>query len=94
VRHYALQAMKGKLNLQRGHKAGGAQRVTKLIIADVLIEDRAAEIRDERKRSGRKHVRGDLEPRRQAAEEVSRYFRFNITGPALLNAISKDAPAI
>ncbi|WP_157082596.1 hypothetical protein [Sphingomonas asaccharolytica] len=91
VQHYATLALKRKLKSSRGRKRGGVSRAIKLAIADVMIEDRAAEIRAERKRSGQKHVRGDLEPCRQAAEEVSRFLSFNMTGPALLNAISKDA---
>ena len=94
VQHYMLRVAKRELMPRRGRKPGGVARAIKLTIADVMIEDRAAEIKDERRRNGRKHVRGDLEPCRQAAAEISALLGFNMTGPALLNAISKDALVI
>jgi hypothetical protein len=94
MQRYILPAMKGELPASRGRRPGGVVRAIKLLIAKVLIEDRAAEIKAERRLSGQKHRRGDLEPGRQAAGEVARFLGFHITEAALLNAISKDSYAI
>jgi hypothetical protein len=51
----------------------------------VLVEDRAAEIRAERNGA---HDRESLEPRLQAAEEVSHNLKMHMSAETLLNRIS------
>ncbi|BBD98866.1 hypothetical protein SAMIE_1023670 [Sphingobium amiense] len=58
------------------------------LMADILIEDLAEEIRAERRAGGRKRLRGDWEPRVEAAEKISADLCMHMTGRSLLNRIS------
>jgi len=75
-----LLSLEGRLPTRRGSPPQDPVVGWKITIADVLIEDRAAEIRAERKTSG---MRGEREPRIQAAEEVARGLRLHMSAEAL-----------
>lgn len=83
-----LQILEGKLGPKRGRPSKSIGQQGMLIWANIEIEDRALEIREERKQrsDGEKRKRGELEPVVMAADEVATVF--SITGRALLNAIS------
>lgn len=83
-----LEILEGKLGPKRGRPNKSIGHQGMLIWANIEIEDRALEIREERKLrpDGEKHILGELEPVVMAADEVATVF--SITGRALLNAIS------
>jgi len=80
-----LLALDGRLPTRRGRPTEDPMMWWKTVMADVLIEERAAEIRAERNGA---HDRGSLEPRVQAAQEVALNLRMNMSAEALLNRIS------
>lgn len=88
TRVLVLEILEGKLGPNRGRpkKTFGHQGM--LIWASMEIEDRAREIRAERKLrpDGEKHIPGEPEPVVMAADEIAP--AFPMTGRALLNAIS------
>ena len=83
-----LEILEGKLGAKRGRPNKSIGHQAMLVWANIEIEDRALEIREERKLrpAGEKHIPGELEPVVIAADEVAPLF--SITGRALLNAIS------
>ena len=83
-----LQILEGELGAKRGRPNKSIGHQGMLVWANIEIEDRALEIREERKLrpDGEKHIPGELEPVVMAADEVAKVF--SITGRALLNAIS------
>ena len=85
-----LLALEGRLPTRRGRPPEHPRVGSKITMADVLIEDRVAQIRAERKASG---TRGEREPRIQAAEELARSLRLNMSAEALLNRISAQKNA-
>jgi len=85
--HYLLKHLDGRLARKRGRKSLEPSRTSKLMIADVLIEERAAEIKAERKGRNREQLRAELEPSVQAAEEIGEWLGLP-RGRALLNLIS------
>jgi hypothetical protein len=80
-----LLTLEGRLPTRLGRPPEDPMMWWKTVMADVLVEDRAAEIRAERNGS---HDRGSLEPRVQAAQEVALNLRMNMSAEALLNRIS------
>lgn len=80
-----LLVLEGRLPTRRGRPPEDSMMWWKTVMADVLIEERAAEIRAERNGA---HDRGSLEPRVQAAQEVALNLRMNMSAEALLNRIS------
>jgi hypothetical protein len=80
-----LLALQGTLPTRPGRPPEDPMMWWKTVVADVLVEDRAAEIRAERKGV---HHRGELEPRIQAAQEVALNLRMNMSPGSLLNRIS------
>lgn len=80
-----LLALEGRLPTRRGRPPEDPMMWWKTVMADVLVEDRAAEIRAERNGA---HDRGSLEPRQQAAEEIAHGLRMNMSGETLINRIS------
>lgn len=88
TRDLVLEILEGKLGPKRGRPNKSFGHRGMLIWANIEIEDRAREIRDERKLrpEGEKHIPGELEPVVMAADEIAPVF--SITGRALLNAIS------
>ena len=88
TRDLVLEILEGMLGAKRGRPKKSFGHQGMLVWANIEIEDRALEIREERKlRPGsEKHIRGELEPVVMAADEVATVF--SITGRALLNAIS------
>jgi hypothetical protein len=87
LREYLLRALRDELRRPKGRPAS---RLTAnvLVVADICIKLKAEDICAERAVRGEKHVRGELEPTRLAADEFARPFG-NITGQHLLNEISK-----
>lgn len=83
-----LEILEGELGAKRGRPSKTIGHQGMLIWANIEIEDRALEIREERKLrpDGEKRKKGELEPVVMAADEVATVF--SITGRALLNAIS------
>ena len=88
LRHYVSLTMKGQLKGRSGRPKRTAQQLMKLRIADVLVEECASDIREERRARGVVPGRVLLEPRREAAGKVARYLEMNISDLSLLNAIS------
>jgi hypothetical protein len=88
TRELVLEILEGKIGAKRGRPSKTIGHQGMLIWANIEIEDRALEIREERKLrpDGEKHIPGELEPVVMAADEVATVF--SITGRALLNAIS------
>ena len=88
TRDLVLELLEGMLGAKRGRPKKSLGHQAKLILADMIIEDRALEIREERKLrpDSEKHIPGELEPVVMAADEIAPVF--SITGRALLNAIS------
>jgi len=87
-RDLVLAILEGKLGAKRGRPTKSIGHQGMLVWANIEIEDRAQEIREERKLrpGGEKHILGEPEPMVMAADEVATVF--SITGRALLNAIS------
>lgn len=83
-----LEVLDGQLGAKRGRPEKSIGHQAKLMLADMVIEDRAQVIREERKLrpTGEKRIQGELEPVVMAANEIARVF--SVTGRALLNAIS------
>jgi hypothetical protein len=88
TRDLVLEILEGKLGAKRGRPKKSIGHQGKLMLADMVIEERAQEIRVSRKLrpDGEKHIRGEPEPVVMAADEIAR--GFSMTGRALLNAIS------
>lgn len=88
TRELVMEILEGKLGAKRGRPNKSIGHQGMLVWANIEIEDRALEIREERKLrpDGEKHIPGELEPVVMAADEVATVF--SITGRALLNAIS------
>ena len=88
TRMLVLAILEGNLGAKRGRPKKSFGHQGMLIWANIEIEDRALEIREERKLrpDGEKHIPGELEPVVMAADEIAPVF--SITGRALLNAIS------
>lgn len=83
-----LEILEGKLGPKRGRPKKTFGYQGKLFLANMVIEERAQEIREMRKSrpDGEKHIKGELEPVVMAADEIAP--GFSMTGRALLNAIS------
>jgi hypothetical protein len=88
TRDLVLEILEGTLRAKRGRPKKSFGHQGMLVWANIEIEDRALEIREERKLrpDGEKHIPGELEPVVRAADEIAPVF--SITGRALLNAIS------
>jgi hypothetical protein len=85
--HYLLEQLAGRLKPKRGRKSLEPSRANKLMIAEFAIEERAKEIRAERKGIDRNLLRAELDPSVQAANEIGRWLGLP-TGRTLLNLIS------
>ena len=83
-----LDILAGETAPKRGRPKKQIGDIAKLICAEMYIEDRANEIRAERRKrpNGQRIVKGEMSPTQQAAGEVA--WQFHITGKALLNKIS------
>jgi hypothetical protein len=88
TRDLVLEILEGELGAKRGRPKKSIGHQGKLMLADMVIEERAQEIRKSRKLrpDGEKHIKGELEPVVVAADEIAP--GFSMTGRALLNAIS------
>jgi hypothetical protein len=84
---YVISALEGGLRPPRGRKPRGPEFDWRLMVADELIYERAAEIAAARKRAGRHSHRGEVEPSVDAADEIGPELRLP-AGRSLLNAIS------
>ena len=88
TRDLILEILDGKLGPKRGRPKKPFGYQGQLMLADIVIEERAQEIREVRKLrpDGERHIKGELEPVVMAANEIA--LGFSMTGRALLNAIS------
>ena len=88
TRDLILEILDGKLGPKRGRPKKPFGYQGKLLLADIVIEERAQEIREVRKLrpDGERHIKGELEPVVMAANEIA--LGLSMTGRALLNAIS------
>jgi hypothetical protein len=88
-RSLLLDVLCGKTGARKGRLKKTPGHCVKLVLADMDIEDRAAEIwREGRARpKGAKRVRGEAEPVVITADEIARELDY-ATGRGLLNAIS------
>ena len=93
TRILVLEILEGKLGAKRGRPNKSIGHQGKLMLADMVIEERAQEIREVRKLrpDGEKHIKGEPEPVVMAADEIAP--GFSMTGRALLNAISAQKKA-
>ena len=86
LREYLLRALRGELRRPKGRPPSKLSD-NELTVVDIWVELEAKDIRAEREARITRHVRGELEPVKDAANRVARRFG-NITGGHLLNQIS------
>lgn len=84
---YLLAHLDGGLARKPGRRSLEPSRANKLMIAEFAIEERAEEIKAERKGIDRNQLRAELEPSVQAAEEIGEWLGLP-KGRTLLNLIS------
>jgi hypothetical protein len=86
LRGYLIKALRGELRRKSGRPPSSLP-YAKLVAADAMIDVMVDVIKQEVADGVRRRIRGDLEPRVEAADRVARVFG-NFSGRHLLNLIS------
>jgi len=87
MQDYVKRALTEKLPRKKGRKPMSAAQRLRIFMAAFDIDERTAEIREERRSGKVKRLRGDLEPCVQAADDVGPQWGLP-GGRSLLNQIS------
>lgn len=92
IADYAEKARRGKLPKAAGRRRSGPAHLVRLFFAREMVEEKMTNWREARRRGSPdapRRGRGEKSLFELAYEEVAREMRFAMSGPSLMNAISR-----